>query len=92
MYGNALDPFVSQDISLNAILLIDNLIFLGLTGNETGAKILYYMKFYLNSGFCKIQAHGQLFPGENIRVLSLLKWPLQLVQLEGGKSCSGPVN
>jgi len=39
----------------------------------------------LHSGFAEIKSHGQLLPGEDIRILRLLKRPLQLMQLVGGE-------
>ena len=44
---------------------------------------------YLNSNFWKIHFHGQLLPAVDVRVVRLLKGPLQLVQLVGGEG--GPV-
>lgn len=46
----------------------------------------------LNASLRKVESHGQLFPGEHVWVLSLLKGPLQLVQLVGGEGGAGTTN
>lgn len=42
---------------------------------------------HLNPGLCELQPHGEILPGEHVRVLSLLKTPLQLMKLKGCEGC-----
>ena len=50
----------------------------------------YNVFYHLDSCFGEVQPEGQLLPGEDVRVLGLLKGPLQLVQLEGGEGGARP--
>ena len=36
---------------------------------------------YLNTCFCQVYLHGDLLPGVDIRIMSLLKRPLQFFEL-----------
>ena len=50
------------------------------------------MSAHLDPGLRELQPHGELLPGEHVRVLSLLKTPLELMELKGCESCPGPPN
>ena len=42
---------------------------------------------HLNSCLSEINLHGNLLPGVDVRIVSLLECSLQLLQLSGGESC-----
>ena len=47
---------------------------------------------HLDPGLGELEPHGEVLPGEHVRVLSLLKTPLQLMELEGCECCPGSPN
>ena len=50
----------------------------GIRGCENGQQVGVA---YLNTCFCQVYLHGDLFPGVDVRIMSLLKRPLQFFEL-----------
>ena len=51
------------------------------------AMIMCLIVFYLNSDFWQVDFHCQFLPAVNIRIVTLLKSPLQFMELVGGEGC-----